>query len=300
MGMGIDYGRGVSMRTKYFSKRSIVQVALLAGIATVFLAACGTSDTSNTSATATATVVTAATAVMKHTPSGTVQLMWDPGTHKLMVHLALTGLAPRSTHPARISAGSCKSAGKVVYALTDIKASAIGFANVDTTIAGVTGGIPANGWYIDVHNGPAMSSDMQSQMITCADIVNPTASKTSAQNVQATLIESADPDQAVNGTAQLTLDHNKLTVTLSLKGLAPNTKHAAHIHFGSCASQGRVVYTLGPVEANAAGDANSTTVIANVSTIPVSGWYVNVHRMTDIATQTGFDPIACGDITPVH
>lgn len=33
-----------------------------------------------------------------------------------------------------------------------------------------------------------------------------------------------------------------------------------------------------------------------VSSIPTSGWYVNVHRGTMLATQTGFDPISCGNV----
>ncbi|MGH2481590.1 MAG: hypothetical protein ACRDHW_18205 [Ktedonobacteraceae bacterium] len=40
-----------------------------------------------------------------------------------------------------------------------------------------------------------------------------------------------------------------------------------------------------------------TTTIQNVTGIPSTGWYVNVHRGTDLSTQTGFDPIACGDVT---
>jgi hypothetical protein len=40
-----------------------------------------------------------------------------------------------------------------------------------------------------------------------------------------------------------------------------------------------------------------TTTINNVTSIPSSGWYVNVHHSTVLSTQTGFDPIACGDVT---
>jgi hypothetical protein len=31
-------------------------------------------------------------------------------------------------------------------------------------------------------------------------------------------------------------------------------------------------------------------------TIPARGWYINLHNSTDLSTQTGFDPIACGDV----
>jgi hypothetical protein len=73
--------------------------------------------------------------------------------------------------------------------------------------------------------------------------------------------------------------------------------HAAHIHAGSCESQGAVVHPLTTVAADASGNANVTTTIDNVSSIPSSGWYVNVHHSTDLSTQTGFNPIACGNVT---
>jgi hypothetical protein len=39
-----------------------------------------------------------------------------------------------------------------------------------------------------------------------------------------------------------------------------------------------------------------TTVIQGVPSIPEHGWYINVHRTTDLSTQTGFDPITCGNV----
>jgi hypothetical protein len=145
-----------------------------------------------------------------------------------------------------------------------------------------------------------MGADEESMAISCADVVNPTASTKSAQNVQATLMDANVPGQSTSGTAQLTVNNNRLKVVVDVKGLVPNSKHSAHIHFGSCASQGKVLYTLSPLTANAKGEGVSTTTIANISTIPASGWYVNVHRTADLSTQTGFDPVACGDITPTH
>jgi len=38
--------------------------------------------------------------------------------------------------------------------------------------------------------------------------------------------------------------------------------------------------------------------VPGVSSIPSGQWYVNVHGSTDLNTQTGFDPIACGNVTP--
>ena len=290
------------MLTKYLVKLKFVHFALLIGAALVFLTACGSGGdtTNNNNAAPTTQVIKAATAYMRHAPSGTVQLMWDHTTHMLNVHLALTGLAPSSVHPAHISAGSCRQVGKAVYPLTNVKAEAIGFADAITKIANVTDGIPTSGWYIDVDNGPGMVAGAQSEPITCADLVNPGAAKTSSQTVQATLMDAYAPDQAATGSSRLLLDHNQLTVIVSLKGLAPNSRHDAHIHTGSCASQGKIVYTLKQIVANAAGDASTTTVVPNVSAIPASGWYVNVHRTMDLSNQTGYDPVVCGDLTPAQ
>ncbi len=61
--------------------------------------------------------------------------------------------------------------------------------------------------------------------------------------------------------------------------------------------QGKVLYPLTKLVADASGTATATTTITGVSSLPSSGWYVNVHNSTALTTQTGFDPIACGSVT---
>ena len=73
----------------------------------------------------------------------------------------------------------------------------------------------------------------------------------------------------------------------------------AHIHAGTCQSQGQVVYPLQPIVADAQGNATSTTVINNASNFTTSQLYINIHEaatMNGLTTQTGFNPIACGNI----
>ena len=248
-------------------------------------------------------VVTSASAIIRHSPSGTVELMWDHISHAMTVHMALTGLTPHSIHPAWISSGSCKNAGKVVYHLSVIKSTDIGFADVITKLKDVAGGIPETGWHMNVSNGPGTTTDDQSMAITCANIFNPTASTKSSQNVQATLNEAFAPNQSVSGNAQLNVNNDQLTVLITLKGLAPNSKHMAHLHAGSCASQGPIKYELKPIVANAAGEATSTTVIPKVKAVPRDGLYVNIHlgsSSSDMKSQASSDPFACGDITTLH
>ena len=107
---------------------------------------------------------------------------------------------------------------------------------------------------------------------------------------------TSEANQRAWGSTSMWISGNSLVVRVQVGGLVPHSAHAAHIHKGSCASQGAVVYMLRNVVANASGYANVTTVIKGVHSIPHSGWYVNVHRSTNISTQTGFDPTACGNL----
>jgi hypothetical protein len=109
-----------------------------------------------------------------------------------------------------------------------------------------------------------------------------------------------DPDESVHGSAQIQMESNKVIVTIKVSGLAPNTTHMAHIHAGTCQAQGAVVYPLQAVVADAQGNATSTTVINNPQNFTGSRLYINIHEaatMNGLTTQTGFNPIACGNIT---
>lgn len=288
------------MLTTYFMKQRTIYMLLLPCALTLLLAACdsGASSPAEKAAAPTSSTVNAANAIIKHSPSGTVELTWDHTSHVLTVRLALTGLYPKSVHPAFVSGGSCRGAGKTVYPLSNVVADNIGFANTITKIKNVTKGIPESGWYVDVRNGPGMDKEAEAMPISCADISNSTASTSST----ATLNQASAPDQAAGGLAELTITDNRLAVTVTMKGMAPNSKHAAHIHLGSCVSQGKIVYSLNPVIVNAAGDGNSTTNIDNVSAIPRGGWYINIHQGSHVdastTAQTDTDPVACGDFTP--
>ena len=180
------------MLTKKLAKQNFIHFALLLGAVLLLLSACdsGNSNQNGSNAAPTSTTVNSASTIIRHSPSGTVELMWDHTSHVLTVHMALTGLTPKSTHPAHINKGSCKSGGKLVYDLSTIKSTQIGFADVITRIKDVTGGIPKTGWYIDVSNGPGMSPSVQGMPITCSNIFNPTVSTKLSQNVQATMINA--------------------------------------------------------------------------------------------------------------
>ncbi len=239
-----------------------------------------------------------ATATLKHVPTGAATLTWTPSDKALVVKTTFTGLAPNSKHPAHIHSGSCANSGSVVHNLNTITADAHGNATTTTTIANISSGIPASGWLINVHNGPGMSPSDQATPIACTDISNTHASTSSTQTVSANFTSAppASTGQNASGTTQLSLSGTTLTVTTTLSGLAPNSSHDAHIHSGSCTMQGYVVYPLNPIKADGKGNATTTTTIKNVTSIPASGWYINIHNGTTMSNQTSFDPIACGNV----
>ena len=69
-----------------------------------------------------------------------------------------------------------------------------------------------------------------------------------------------------------------LTVTVDARGLTPGP-HAAHIHLGSCISQGPVQYMLQDLAANDRGVVHAVRVFRHVTTpVPARRWYLNIHE----------------------
>jgi hypothetical protein len=101
-------------------------------------------------------------------------------------------------------------------------------------------------------------------------------------------------NSTATGTATITPDGQKTRVVVSLAGLTANTKHAGHIHAGSCSAQGPVVVPLGDIASNASGAGSSST---DVDTAKLSGsLYIAYHQRDATDTQGIGGVIACGDI----
>ena len=94
-----------------------------------------------------------------------------------------------------------------------------------------------------------------------------------------------------------------LTVTVTASGLTPG-KHAAHIHLGTCQSQGGVQYMLMDFVANSQGQiVNQARTVTGVTTpIPTTGWYLNLHQgnSNDILKNGQptifFRPLLCANV----
>ena len=97
--------------------------------------------------------------------------------------------------------------------------------------------------------------------------------------------------------------HHTLTVAVQASGLTPG-RHAAHIHLGSCRSQGAIKYSLGDLVADRHGAIlPAIRVFRNVTApVPAHGWYLNIHQgnMNTIVSNGKptifFRPLLCADI----
>ena len=97
----------------------------------------------------------------------------------------------------------------------------------------------------------------------------------------------------VTGSASVsTMSDGNAKVVVKLSGMEPNSKHAMHIHVGSCANQGAVVIGLPDVFADASGNG-SIEKIVETAKIPAAA-YINVHQKASDAGVGG--GIACGNI----
>lgn len=229
-------------------------------------------------------------------PNGQATMSWDPVTQNLWVTITMSGLDPNTTHIAHIHQGDCAHDRGIVYPLEPISADGDGNAIQTTLIANVSNGIPASGWYINVHMGPNASSAANLVPIACGAISNPGASTDWPQDLTVNLNSAFH----VSGMVMMQTYQGNLYVHMHADGLVPFSRHSAHIHMGSCFLQGDVLYPLTTLVADSHGHAMAMTVIHGVGSID-PGWYVNLHY-GDLGaanhTMADHAPIACGDVSP--
>ena len=80
--------------------------------------------------------------------------------------------------------------------------------------------------------------------------------------------------------------------------------HAAHIHLGSCTSQGPVHYMLMDFTANSQGQIlhQVRTVTGVTSPVPAAGWYLNLHQgnsnniLANGQPTLNFRPLLCANL----
>ena len=84
------------------------------------------------------------------------------------IRLQVAGLRPSTRHPSHIHAGACGSSGPVVFPLEVLTADGTGDA-VATTVIRHAFNVPARGWYVCIHQGPAMTGAGDTP-VACADL----------------------------------------------------------------------------------------------------------------------------------
>lgn len=270
-----------------------VRLMAVAAVVPASVAACGSSSTQSSASTS------AIVATLAAQPSGMVALSWDPQTKKVSAKLAMTGFTPGSSHAMHIHQGSCAAQGDVLVPFPDVAANNVGA--IDTTVTSsqpAPNGLAA-GTLLNIHLAPAAQLGDPGSLgytpISCAD-VDPAAT---ALN----MAPLPQPGQDPQGSAKLTYDpaNKTLSVDVTASGLVAGSEHAAHIHLGSCDSQGPVRYPLNDLVASPAGTVEATTVVQNVDQAPPAyGWYLNVHLGSSSQIEENgqptlyFQPIICG------
>lgn len=164
------------MSKLYQKKVRPVLAAAFLGLLALLIAACSDGGTttipSNVSSSVNNAINSVQSSGLQITSSGTALLTWDPVSHSLTVSLSLAGLPPNSTHPAHIHLGNCTMMGNILYPLNNVVADKNGKYNGTTIIQNVANGIPATGWYVNVHHGPGLATPSQMAPIACGNIVN--------------------------------------------------------------------------------------------------------------------------------
>jgi CHRD domain len=228
-------------------------------------------------------------------PAGTVTFVWTP-EGQLTAEVNAFGLTPGSSHSVQlVSAG-----GVTLASFGTLTANGAGQASATLYSTDMTS-VPDGSHLVillDAQDG-AIASEVIGQ--TPAIAAGQMTYRLQPVEVSATGVNYGPLD----GSATIAYDPSAktITVTLTASGLTPGM-HAAHIHVGSCLSQGAVQYMLMDFTANSHGQiAHEIRTVTGVTTpVPASGWYLNLHQgnSNDILANgqptAHFRPLLCAGI----
>jgi hypothetical protein len=232
-------------------------------------------------------------------PVGTARFGRDGGGH-LTAKLDTSGLTPGSSHTV-VLYGPSGSTPLASFGVLTASGVGQGVATLDSPYMG---GIP-HGSHLVILNG-IQGSAVDNEPIAQTSRLSGTAGG-SPITLKAVEVSPAGTSYgALSGRATIVYDPGAqtLAVTVDASGLTPGA-HAAHIHLGSCASQGPVLYMLMDLVANGHGRiVNETRVISGVTTpIPATGWYLNLHQgnsntiLSNGQPTIFFRPLLCSNIS---
>jgi Cu/Zn superoxide dismutase len=227
-------------------------------------------------------------------PQGTVTLGRD-SLDNVDAAVNAFGLTPGSSHTVELVNG----AGGVVTNFGTLTANSVGQAQA-TLDSGYK--YTLGSWRVVILNGTA------GDPVSAEPIARTPRYAAGTNTYQLTPVEVSSNGMSYGtsqGSAVVTYDPSAQTisVTVNASGFEPG-RHAAHIHVGSCTSQGPVRYMMMDFTANDAGRVvNQTRVVTHVTTpLPATGWYFNLHQgnsgniLANGRPTINFRPLLCGDI----
>ena len=243
----------------------------------------------------------APTAPTRHATAG----MTANTAHKVRLRLNLTPM-PTGTAITGITPAGQSFVQVDAFGLTP------GSAHTVTLAGQPIGTLTANatGLAVTTFNVPAIRPGDRVRILndgpgTSVIAVTPATTSTGSGLYPLLAVEAGFPLGSLRGHATLVFNPvaETVTVTVTATGFTPGA-HAAHIHIGSCASQGAVLHMLRDFIANKFGIINhETRVVTGVTTLPATGWYLNLHQGNshNILTSTGqptifFRPLLCSNI----
>ena len=205
------------------------------------------------------------------------------------------GLTPGSSHKVELVNGS----GHFITTFGPLTANSVGRAPDETLDSAYKGALGS--WRIVIRDGTAGNPVSAMRIARTGNYVS------GRRTYQLIPVETGSAGKnwgTPQGYAVLGYDLNAKTVsvTVNASGFTPG-RHAAHIHAGSCVSQGPVLYMLTDFTANGRGQiVNQTRVIKVTTMMAATGWYLNLHQgnsgniLANGSPTINFRPLLCGDI----
>ena len=227
-------------------------------------------------------------------PTGTVRFGSRHG--RLTVHAAMYGLTPGSAHRVDLAVPGRRS-----VRFSQLVATGAGRANV-TLSSSFTGRVPT-GSRLLIRMGTTNSRVARQPIAVTARLRYPGGRphRLIAVEVSPAGVHYGTP----RGRAVIAYNAQRrtLTVTVSASGVTPGP-HAAHIHLGSCQTQGPVLYMLRDLVASRSGRiTRAVRVFTHVTAPPPAhGWYLNIHQgnskniLSNGQPTIYFRPLICANI----
>ena len=244
---------------------------------------------------ATPAIPSAAHLRLQAMPQGSATFVWNR-EGQLTVQVNAFGLTPGSSHAVELTGPD----GTVLAQFSPLMANGMGQAQATRT-APIPPRVPDGSHLVVLLDGRAVRSPASPSPETPAITAGQMSYQLQSVEVGPTGTSYGTPQ----GWATVAYDPNArtITVTLTATGLTPGA-HAAHIHIGSCMSQGPVQYMLMDFTANSRGQITREvrTVTGVTTPVPATGWYLNLHQgnsnniLANGQPTPSFRPLLCAGI----